>query len=234
MLVSMLWAHLVGDYVLQWDDLAQWKSRDLRGVGVHGFIVTLTTLVIANSVDRAWWPWALALGLSHTLIDVSQFWMAQRLPPRGPVPLLLYLGDQVLHLACIALVLYATGYLSFSTEMPWVGEQRTALFILGYTFISMPAWVLIEFFSYGLAQGRGPDFREATRTKYTGILERGLVVTFVCLGQAGWTPLALLPRLLLERPSPAIEEQRTLHLTRSLISLTLAMTVGLLLARLLD
>lgn len=230
--VYMLWAHLVADYVLQWDELAQWKSRDLRGVGVHGLIVTLTTLVVANSVDSAWWPWALALGLSHILIDVGQFFLTSRLPARGPFPLLLYLSDQALHLGCIGLALYLTGYLPLDNLGALLAERRPALFMLGYTFISMPAWVLIEFVSYGLTQGRRPDFAEAAHTKYSGMLERGLVVTLTCLGQAGWAVLAVLPRLLLERPAPTAEAH-ALRLTRSLTSLTLAMVVGLLLAGLL-
>lgn len=43
MVIAMYLAHLVGDFILQWDNLAQWKSRELKGVLVHGLIIFLTT-----------------------------------------------------------------------------------------------------------------------------------------------------------------------------------------------
>lgn len=39
MIAAMLLAHIVVDYVLQWDGLARWKSERLSGVIVHGGIV---------------------------------------------------------------------------------------------------------------------------------------------------------------------------------------------------
>jgi hypothetical protein len=41
MIVALFLAHLVGDYVLQWDKLANWKSRALPGVLAHGLIVAV-------------------------------------------------------------------------------------------------------------------------------------------------------------------------------------------------
>ena len=35
MVIAMFLAHLVGDYVLQWDELAAWKAREMKGVIVH-------------------------------------------------------------------------------------------------------------------------------------------------------------------------------------------------------
>ena len=39
MIAAMLLAHIVADYVLQWDGLVRWKSERLSGVVVHGGIV---------------------------------------------------------------------------------------------------------------------------------------------------------------------------------------------------
>jgi hypothetical protein len=36
MIAAMLLAHIVVDYVLQWDGLARWKSERLSGVVAHG------------------------------------------------------------------------------------------------------------------------------------------------------------------------------------------------------
>ena len=55
MITAMLLAHLVGDYVLQWDALAAWKSRALAGVAVHAAIVTAVTWLFALPFAPDWW-----------------------------------------------------------------------------------------------------------------------------------------------------------------------------------
>jgi len=59
MVVIMFLAHLVGDYVLQWDRLAQWKSRELKGVLAHGLMVGVVTWLFSLPFDPNWWPWSL-------------------------------------------------------------------------------------------------------------------------------------------------------------------------------
>ena len=70
MLYVMLLAHLLGDYLFQWGFVARWKARSLVGVLAHGVIVTITTLVCAVLVAPSWWPYALLIGLAHTVIDL--------------------------------------------------------------------------------------------------------------------------------------------------------------------
>ena len=65
MIIAMLLAHLMGDYVLQWDALAAWKGRAVKGALFHGSIVLAVTLLFAVLIDPAWWPWALLIGLTH-------------------------------------------------------------------------------------------------------------------------------------------------------------------------
>jgi len=36
MVIAMLFAHFVGDYVLQWDSLARWKASLSRGPACTG------------------------------------------------------------------------------------------------------------------------------------------------------------------------------------------------------
>ena len=69
MILAMLLAHLFGDYIFQWDNLSIWKSKRLSGVLLHGLIVTGVTLAFALLIDPSWWPWAILIGLTHTLID---------------------------------------------------------------------------------------------------------------------------------------------------------------------
>src|SRR5512136_1254544 len=102
MIIAMLLAHLVGDYVLQWDALAVWKSRAVKGALCHGAIVLAVTLVFAVLIDPAWWPWALLIGLAHAAIDASWVDLNRRFASRsGLYGLVRLLADQTLHLAVI-------------------------------------------------------------------------------------------------------------------------------------
>ncbi len=83
MIIAMLMAHLVGDFLLQNDTIARWKSRELKGVLVHGTIVLAVTLVFALAFDTTWWPWALFVGLTHTLVDAIPLWLTRRMSQPG-------------------------------------------------------------------------------------------------------------------------------------------------------
>jgi hypothetical protein len=60
-----------------------------------------------------------------------------------------------------------------------------------------------------------------------GILERGLITTFVLLGQFALVPLAALPRLLLDAPRTGASRRAALYVVELLTSVTLAVAVGL-------
>jgi hypothetical protein len=105
----MFLAHLVGDYILQWDALARWKSRELKGVLAHGGVVMLVTLAFSLAFNPAWWPWAFAIGLTHTAVDAV--WLGNRLwrPGLGLPPVIRLILDQGLHLGIIVADLAASG-----------------------------------------------------------------------------------------------------------------------------
>lgn len=86
MIIAMFLAHLVGDYILQWNSLAAWKSRALSGVVVHCLVVLAVTWLFIMPFNPGWWPWVLVIGLAHFAIDAfsygsncqSQNWRALR------------------------------------------------------------------------------------------------------------------------------------------------------------
>lgn len=109
--------------------------------------------------------------------------------------------------------------------------ERFLAYLLGYAFITMPAWVLIKFTAYGLVRGSAPEFTAETN-KYAGILERILITTFVALGQFLLAPLVVLPRLLLEWPRLAGSNRTAVYVVELLASVTLAIATGVMLSRL--
>jgi hypothetical protein len=104
--------------------------------------------------------------------------------------------------------------------------SRWLAIALGYAFITMPAWILVEFLVYGLVNGSAPDFSQAAN-KYVSSLERGLMTTFVLTGQIGLVPVVALPRLVLEGPRVKGSRQATLYVAELLASAALAVAIGL-------
>lgn len=238
MVSAMLLAHLMGDYVLQWDRLAYWKSRELKGVLAHGVIVLAVTLLSALLVDAAFWPWALLIGVAHIAIDAAPLWLLPRLGLKrdGLFELNRFLIDQTLHLSVILLALMGGGYLSPAAPLgDVIAHLRADPFmahLLGYVFVAMPGWILVEFLVYGLINHSAPDFPTVTTYKYVGTLERWLIATFVLLGQFGLAPLVMLPRLALEGPQVYGTPRLMVYVTELLASLALALAVGLALRQL--
>ena len=225
MVGAMLLAHLVGDYVLQWDSLAGWKSRELKGVTAHCLVVTAVTWFLALLFDPTWWWGVLFICVAHLFIDAIQLYV------RPPIPALVrFILDQAAHFAVIILALFLGGYLQpASVAEAWqtlLGSQQLLLILIGYAFVTMPAWVIAKFLAYGLVKGAPPNFAEGSN-KYLGILERLLIVTFVALGQFILVPLVALPRLVMEWPARARGDGGSVYLAETLIGVVMAVGVGL-------
>ena len=225
MIIAMFLAHLVGDYILQWNSLAAWKSRELKGVAVHCSVVFAVTWLFILPFDASWWPWVIFIGVAHFLIDAVQLRVKLPIPELARFSL-----DQVAHFTVITVALSAGGYLNVGSL--WQNSQALLqsdlllVYLLGYAFVTMPAWVLVKFTAYGLVQGSAPQFGDSS--KYLGIMERLLMTTFVAIGQYLLVPLVILPRLLMEWPQVANDERAPVYLAEMLASVILAVIVGIL------
>ncbi|MCP4417872.1 MAG: DUF3307 domain-containing protein [Chloroflexi bacterium] len=225
MIIAMFLAHLVGDYILQWNSLAAWKSRQLSGVTVHCLIVFGVTWLFILPFNADWWPWVVFIGITHFLIDAVQ------LKVKLPIPeLARFILDQVAHFIVIVVALAGGGYLNIATllqsSLAVLQSDLILIYLSGYAFITMPAWVLVKFTAYGLVQGSAPQFGDSS--KYLGIMERLLITTFVAIGQYLLIPVVILPRLLMEWPQVVDEERESVYLAELLASVMLALLVGIL------
>ena len=204
MITAMFLAHLVGDYILQWNALAAWKSRSQKGILLHGLIILLVTWLFSLPYDLRWWPWALLIGATHTLIDGAHLALARRFNwvREGMWTQVRFVVDQIFHLGVIAFALAASGYLAAGTllldVLSGLRSEPWLTYLLGYAFVMMPAWVIGKYLVYALVSGEAPDFAAGTN-KYVGILERMLVTTLIVLGQYVFVPLITVPHLLWQR-----------------------------------
>jgi len=205
MIAAMFLAHLVGDYILQWNALAAWKSRSQKGILVHGLIVLLVTWLLSLPFDPHWWPWALMIGVTHAVIDGVHLALSQRFHwvRDGLWTQVRFVLDQLLHLLIIAFALAASGYLSTGTllldVLAGLRSEPWLTYLLGYAFVMMPTWVIGKYLVFALVSGEAPDFGGGTN-KYLGILERVLVTTLIVLGQYIFVPLITALHLIAQRP----------------------------------
>jgi hypothetical protein len=227
MIIAMFLAHLVGDFILQWDRLAQWKSQELQGVLVHGLIVTGVTWLFALPFAPGWWQGILFIGVSHTMTDAFQWRFKLSLPS-----LVRFLLDQFLHLFIIILALEAGGFIQLNTLIHdfkhGAANYYYLVYLLGYVFLTMPAWVLLKFVGYALIKRTGPSFLDGSG-KYLGMVERLLVATFVLLGQFLFIPLVAIPRLFLDWRRASSKDRRTLYMFELVAGASLAILVGFML-----
>jgi hypothetical protein len=233
MVYVMLLAHLLGDYLFQARAIARWKARSLIGVLVHGGIVTITTLVCAVLVNPSWWPYALLIGLIHTVIDIVR---ARLLHVSNPTwELAWYLLDQVAHFAVILAVVLGSGIHLWTAPAGIAGvlaSPRLLLYFICYLLLMHPAWVLLRFTARGVwGPGAAPTLDRGE--KYGPMVERVLISTCVLLGQFYLVPLILLPRLLvpirIQGRGVGVLIRPINHWAERILSMLLALGIGLIL-----
>lgn len=224
----MVLAHLVGDYILQSDKLAYWKSQKIEGVLVHGLIVAIVTFLFVLPFEGFWWQGALFISASHLFIDLTQLPLTRK-PKSGVYPLLRFTADQLLHMMVIALALHWGGYFPMGAFWPVAFAEMFSrpglLIVLSYTLLAMPAWVILEFTGYGLINGSPPNFKRASN-KYVSSLERFLIATSVISGQYILIPMIAAPRIYFERDTIVENKETAIYLTKLLGSIAIASAIG--------
>lgn len=232
MITVMILAHLLGDYLFQFNFIARWKARSILGVVAHGAIVTITTLVCAIIVMPAWWPWALLIGLIHTIADVIR---AQLVHPTHPLlDLVYYLLDQAFHLLVIGVVVAWSSVPplhQLSGTARWLADPRLLTYLICYLLLLNPAWVLLRFTVRGVwGPQAAPHLGQGE--KYGPMIERVLMTSCILAGQYFLVPLVLLPRRLasfrMQGDGVSVVMLRlTGHWAETVLSVLTAVLVGL-------
>ena len=229
MIISMILAHLIGDYVLQTDKIAKRKSESLYGVVLHCIVVAGITFLFVLPFSPIWWQGALFISISHFLIDAIQLPISKTFKS-GRLPLIRFLIDQLLHFSVIVAALSIGGYINHAEIWSYLSAEvqryPALIYILAYTILAMPAWVLLEFVGYGLVEGSPPNFAQATN-KYTSSLERWLILTCVILGQYLLIPAVTVPKVFIEKRELQRNTGTNLYLIKYLASIGLALGIGL-------
>lgn len=195
-LVLALTAHFIGDYYLQWQNLADKKKGHFPTLLLHAVLYALPFGLMFLLVKLPWWFWLLLIG-SHFLIDTLK-WVLERNGRFSADKV--YLTDQILHIAIIVVLFSLLAEVSYKPIFE-VFRPELWRWLLVFVLVGRPAnvsfKVIFQRFSEGIKDPSvNPDPEQLegdTKAKpaeskpgagaWIGILERVFVVIFTAATQ---------------------------------------------------
>lgn len=177
-LIKLILAHLIGDFVLQPKSWVEEKER-LRArspelyyhIAIHGLLI----LILLGSFEH--WLLALLLTLFHGVIDLLKlYWQQNKIK--------WFIADQLLHLLAI-LVLWA---IFIHPDFAWIENYRQNtslwLYLTAWVFLTVVSGLVVQILmsNWSKALDAENDNTLINAGKYIGILERLFVFTFIVTG----------------------------------------------------
>lgn len=178
-LIKLILAHLIGDFLLQSDHLCKLKydrqiSRRLIGLGIHSAIQALLSYIFI--AEWSLWIIPVVVFISHFAIDfIKTQFDGHKLPS--------FIIDQFAHYLAIIMI---WAYLYEFPHCSSVDESNFSLWLMltSYIFILTPTSILIKLFmEYEQWNPVDPSLRGMPNAgKWIGYLERILILTFIYTG----------------------------------------------------
>ena len=175
LLIKLILAHLIGDFLFQPDSwIKDKKKKKIKSkflyihIGIHfiALMVLLQFQLIAASI---------LIVLSHFIIDLLKIYLSNKKNER-----LLFIGDQILHLLIILGVVYY--YEALTINLDQIYSPQALLFIVFIITVTYVFSVIIKLLIAPWDKEINNDQKSIEGAgKYIGILERLLVFTFVLL-----------------------------------------------------
>lgn len=183
LLLKLLLAHVLGDFVLQ---PAKWVEHKMERKIKSGYLylhllVHLLAMLTVLGFNFAFLPGVFVIVLTHYLIDLSKLYLTGRADSK-----LLFVLDQLAHLAVIFFVAqYYTPLVGISFSF---GEKEL-LFILSLLCVTSVSSVIIRVL---MSAWKMTDDSSSLDNAgmYIGILERLFVFVFIVMGQ--WQAIGFL------------------------------------------
>lgn len=242
LLIKLILAHLLGDFVLQpksWVDQKEIKKYKAWQLYAHAIIHGLIIVLLLQ--DFNFWIPTLIIAVSHLVIDALKLVFQNDKTKRS-----WFMIDQALHLGVILSVWYYVEAPSFNPDI--VNSPDLLLFITGIIFITTPASIIIKTFvsqwttalskpNPGDPTIRLPSPYQIDTTslqnagKIIGILERLFVFTFILTNH--WEAIGFLIAAKSVFRFGDLKESKDLKLTEyvligTLLSFGIAIAAGLL------
>jgi hypothetical protein len=184
LLVKLLLAHLLGDFVLQTDKLVARKEvLKLKSPFLYAHALLHGLLAMLLVWEGSFWIWALFIALTHLLIDAAKLYL-HTLGTRR----LLFLADQLLHVAILVLVAIAVS--GRAVDIRWLFADRHLVLYTALVFVTVPASIVIRIFISAWTPNTPSDSSLQNAGNWIGILERVLVFGFIVLNK--WEAIGFL------------------------------------------
>jgi len=227
LLIKLLIAHVLGDFVLQPDSWVERKKKK-KHKSIHFYLhglVHLLSLVILLEFNFSYWLGIILIVASHLGVDLIKLNLENKMNPR-----LLFAADQLLHLIIIALVVYY--YYPYALDLDALYSKEVLLIMLSLLVLTSVSSVLIKIMmsTWNLKENNPEESLEYAG-KYIGMLERLFIFVFIVINQwsaIGWL-IAAKSVFRFSDLSRAKDRKLTEYiLIGTLLSFGLAIAVGLL------
>jgi len=176
-LIKLLLAHLIGDFVLQPDSWVRAKEKDkFKSFHLYVHSVVHGILIMLLMWDWTFWKWALIITCFHFAVDVVKLQLQTDKTKRA-----FFFIDQVLHLMLICLVWIC--YLGNGLSFEFLENEQAMAFIAALLFLTQPSSVIIKKFisKWTPEDGQGDSLQKAGSC--IGVLERVFVFIFIIYDQ---------------------------------------------------
>lgn len=230
-LLKLLIAHLIGDFIIQQDSWVQ-NRRDKRLKSPYLYIHVLITSVLSYLFVAQWqWWWLIpVIFISHLLIDIWKVTLRHN-------GLKSFIIDQLLHVvSLVALWLIITNSWAEVSKIfiQFTSLTYTWVLLIAYIIILWPCGIFIREFTnkwrIQIELSNDENSSLANAGKWIGYLERILILTFVLLNQYASIGLLIAAKSILrlnpkdENRSKAVTEY---ILVGTLLSFTITILIGL-------
>ncbi|AHF15076.1 DUF3307 domain-containing protein [Niabella soli] len=190
--IKLLLAHLLGDFVLQptsWVEEKERKRYKSPKLYLHALIHF--GLILLVTMDPQYLLPAVVITLSHLLIDAAKLQFQNKKNQR-----ILFIADQVLHLAVLAAAAYLATPTQPASSLSITQWNSFLIIATGVAFLTTPVSVIVRIVlsKWAPATAIRTDVIETKSLQHAGMmigyLERILVLIFILQGQ--WSAIGFL------------------------------------------
>lgn len=168
LLVQLILAHLLGDFVLQTNAIFKWKMKSWLGVLNHAFIILVCSIALTSAFwgeESLWWMLAIIF-ISHFLQDCLKVWFDKKYNKKASTwP---YFLDQVFHVALIVALSWGVPP-AFSVQ-----KSLLSLYFIGLILVTT-AWDITAF-QFAHKKSKAKELKLKPRA----MLFRTLVFSLLC------------------------------------------------------
>ena len=230
-LLRMLLAHILGDFVFQPTVLVKMKRSGWGGLILHSAVVSLATALLLWNQMRYWWLWVLVLGVFHTFVDQYRtfFGTGERWG------IIYFVGDQIVHLMSMIVVAWVAagwrlGDLAVLFSSAATQEERWLAYVTAVVVLlwSVPIWEAEVLRTMVGRQGGSKKWTQVSNwSRLYGGIERMLGLGLILGGLMCLAPAAFLLRPLLDRDEWKDRASRPFLVARIAVSAVSTILVGL-------